>query len=146
MVLKTRSGRDFSPYLLDGVKIGEPVRVTFDLSAALLAAETRVEPEPVPSDDVDDSDDESELARPPPSRSLSMSEKAALAPTLFADYLPSCAREAPAPSGHFVHSTEAQWDGLSKNEFQKKRRRAQRVAGRWLRIPPDSEADSSPEP
>ena len=78
MCSKTRSGRDFSPYALDGVSIGEPVRVNFDLGAALRAAETRFETEPMSSEDAEESDDECELVRPPPTRPLSTHEKAAL--------------------------------------------------------------------
>ena len=131
MCSKTRSGRDFSPYMLDGaIEMGEPIHVNFDLAAALLAAETRLEPEPAPDVEVEDSDDESELVRPPPTCSLSTREKAALAPALFADYLKSCAREVSVRGEERGEgsSMDVQWDGLSKAEFQKKKRRAQRSA------------------
>ena len=130
MCSKTRSGRDFSPYALDGVSIGEPIRVDFDLGAALRAAEARFETEPMSSEDAEDSDDECELVRPPPTRPLSTHEKAALAPALFADYLKTCSRGATVPSGASASGSLAgtQWDGLSKDDFQKKRRRAQRSA------------------
>ena len=65
MCSKTRSGRNLSPYALDDASIGEPVRVDFDLGAALRAAETPFETEPMSSEDVGYLDDEFKLVRLP---------------------------------------------------------------------------------